>query len=265
MTPHLRRIEAQDMQNHDCAPGEPCWATLATADPQAVVPFYQRLLGWNATWAGGAAEMSLDDKPVARIVPDSEGAPGWLTHIAADDVERSVGRAVGAGATVLVAPTADADGHLDSAVLTDPAGARFAIRQPAERPTSTSAGQPGTFAWCELITDDVAASAAFYQGVFGWTLTEPEGPLQRREWQLAGRSICGLLPRPPAMPVEIAPYWDVYFAVQDAAAAAAVATASGATQLMAPTPIEIGTIAVFADPVGAVFTLLQPTHAEPIT
>ena len=48
------------MQHQDHSPGEPCWVTLATADPQAVVPFYQRLLGWNATWADGAADMSLD-------------------------------------------------------------------------------------------------------------------------------------------------------------------------------------------------------------
>jgi predicted enzyme related to lactoylglutathione lyase len=116
-----------------------------------------------------------------------------------------------------------------------------------------------------VIADDVAASAAFYQAVFGWTLTEPEGALQRREWQLAGRSISGLLPRPPAMPAEIAPYWDLYFAVQDATASATIATANGAMQLMPPTPIEMGTIAVFADPGGAVFTLLQPTHEEPTT
>jgi uncharacterized protein len=251
--------------NQDHAPGEPCWVTLATVDPQAVVPFYQRLLGWNATWADGAAEMSLDAKPVAWIAPVAGGVPGWLTHIAVDDVERSIARAVGAGGSVLVAPTAAGDGHLGRAELTDSAGARFAIRHPPERPTSSNAGQPGTFAWGELITDDVAASTAFYQAVFGWTLTESEGPLQRREWQLAGCSISGLLPRPPAMPVEIAPYWDVYFAVQNAAASAAIATTNGATQLLAPTPIELGTIAVFADPVGAVFTLLQPTHEEPTT
>jgi predicted enzyme related to lactoylglutathione lyase len=67
------------------------------------------------------------------------------------------------------------------------------------------------------------------------------------------------------MPVEIAPYWDVYFAVHDAATSAAIATSNGATQLMAPTPIEKGTIAVFADPLGAVFTLVQPNHEEPTT
>ncbi|MDQ1423328.1 MAG: uncharacterized protein QOD72_826 [Acidimicrobiaceae bacterium] len=248
--------------NQHHAPGEPCWGTLATTDPQAVVPFYQRLLGWNATWANGAADMSLDGTPVARIASVADVEPSWLTYIAVDDLDQSIARAVDAGGSV-VAPTAYGDSHHKGAVLTDSAGVRFAIRQPPEQPASSSAGQPGTFAWAELITDDVAASAAFYQAVFGWTLSQPEGPLQRREWQMAGRSIAGLLPRPPAMPAEIAPYWDVYFAVHDAAASAAIATNNGATQLMAPTPIEIGTIAVFADPAGSVFTLLQPTHKEP--
>jgi predicted enzyme related to lactoylglutathione lyase len=263
--PALPHIEASNMQNQAEAPGEPCWVTLATADPQAVAPFYQRLLGWNATWVDGAADMSLDTEPVARIAPVADEVPGWLTHIAVDDVERSIARAVGAGGSVLVAPTADGDGQPAGAVLTDSAGVRFAIRQSSERPTTSRAGQPGTFVWSELITDDVAASAAFYQAVFGWTLTEPEGPLHRRAWQLAGRSISGLLPRPSAMPMEIAPYWDVYFGVQDAAASAAIATTNRATQLMVPTPIETGTIAVFADPAGGVFTLLQPNHEEPTT
>jgi uncharacterized protein len=250
------------MHDQQRAPGEPCRASLASADPQAAVAFYQRLLGWNATWTDGAADMSLDAKPVARITPVADGEPGWLTHIAVDDIEQSIARAVDAGGSVLVAPPADRDSHRRGAVLTDLAGVRFAIRQLRERPASGIAGQPGTFAWSELITDDVAASETFYTAVFGWILTEPEGPLHRREWQQAGRSIAGLLPRPPAMPVEIAPYWDVYFAVQDAAASAAIATTNGATQLMTPTPIEIGTIAVFADPAGAVFTLLQPMHKE---
>jgi hypothetical protein len=238
------------MHNQHHATGEPCWATLASADPQTAVAFYQRLLGWNATWAGGAADMSLDATPISRIAPVADGEPGWLTHIAVDDVEQSIARAV------------DAGGSVAGAVLTDTAGVRFAIRHGPERPSSANTGEHGTLAWCELITDDVAASAAFYQAAFGWTLSEPKGPLQRREWQLAGRAIAGLLPRPPAMPVEIAPYWDVYFAVQDVAASAASATTNGATQLMAPTPIEIGIIAVLADPAGAVFTLVQPTHKE---
>jgi predicted enzyme related to lactoylglutathione lyase len=118
------------MQHQEHAAGEPCWVTLATADPQAVFPFYQRLLGWNATWADGAADMSLGAKPVARIAPVANGVPGWLMHIAVDDVERSPARAVGAGGSVLVAPIADGDG------LPRRRGADRLSRRPVRHPAS---------------------------------------------------------------------------------------------------------------------------------
>ncbi|MCX4410278.1 MULTISPECIES: VOC family protein [unclassified Streptomyces] len=144
--------------------------------------------------------------------------------------------------------------------MTDRNGTRFALRAPTARRREWLAH--GTLAWGELITDDVDTSAAFYREAFGWGLTEPSGPLGRREWQTHGRSFSGLLPRPPAMPAETPAYWDVYFAVDDIEAAATGATEHGGTQLMLPTPIEIGTIAVFLDPAGAVFTLVQLTTEE---
>lgn len=82
----------------------------------------------------------------------------------------------------------------------------------------------------------------------------------RREWQLGGRSIAGLLPRPPAMPAEIPPYWDVYFAVEDPSATAEAAARLGGTVLLPPTDIAHGHIAVFADPAGAVFSVTAPAH-----
>jgi predicted enzyme related to lactoylglutathione lyase len=96
--------------------------------------------------------------------------------------------------------------------------------------------------------------------VFGWTVTGPEGPLGRREWQHGGRSVAGLLPRPPAMAKDIPPYWDVYFTVADAAASAQAAVTAGGTQLMAPTDIGTGRIAVFLDPAGSVFTITAPKN-----
>ena len=59
--------------------------------------------------------------------------------------------------------------------------------------------EPGALIWGELITDDVEASAAFYRAVFGWQLSSPEGPLNRRVWLVGGQRIAGLLPRPEAM------------------------------------------------------------------
>jgi predicted enzyme related to lactoylglutathione lyase len=56
------------------------------------------------------------------------------------------------------------------------------------------------------------------------------------------------------------PYWDVYFTVADAAASADTAIAAGGMQLMPPTDIGVGHIAVFVDPAGAVFTVMAPKN-----
>jgi predicted enzyme related to lactoylglutathione lyase len=58
------------------------------------------------------------------------------------------------------------------------------------------------------------------------------------------------------MPTEIPPYWDVYFAVADVGSATETVTRLGGTTLMPATPGGHGTIAVFAGPTGAVFTVL---------
>ena len=104
------------------------------------------------------------------------------------------------------------------------------------------------------------ASAEFYRGAFGWDLSEPSGPLNRREWLVDGRPIAGLLPRPAAMPAETPVYWDTYFGTADPDAAITLAATLGATVLMGPVDVEIGRIGVFADPTGAVVQRARASH-----
>ncbi|MFH0176667.1 VOC family protein [Streptomyces cacaoi] len=234
----------------------PRWASLASVDPHTVASFYRAVLGWAITATDGRLIASAAGTPVADLAT-ADGTPGWLIHFDVDDLDTALTAVSKAAGAVL--PPAN-DGFAETAVVTDPNGTRFALRALATRHRERAAH--GTLAWGELITDDVDASAAFYRRVFGWGLTEPSGPLGRREWQTRGRSFSGLLPRPPAMPAETPAYWDVYFAVDDIEAAATAATEHGGTQLMPPMPIEIGTITVFLDPAGAVFTLVQLTTEE---
>jgi predicted enzyme related to lactoylglutathione lyase len=104
----------------------------------------------------------------------------------------------------------------------------------------------------------VQASAEFYRDAFCWDLSEPSGPLRRREWLVDDRPIAGLLPRPAAMPAEVPVYWDTYLGTADPDAAIRLAATLGATVLMGPADVEIGRIGVFADPTGAVFSVLAP-------
>ncbi|MEV2231675.1 VOC family protein [Streptomyces phaeochromogenes] len=234
-------------------------ASLASTEPQTVASFYRRVLGWAVTKSDGRLSASAGGAPVADItdISAADGIPGWLIHFDVDDLEAALTAVSRAGGAVLPSATG---GSAETAIVTDRNGTRFALRAPTTGRREWPAH--GTLAWGELITDDIDTSAAFYRGAFGWGLTEPSGPLGRGEWQWHGRSFAGLLPRPPAMPAETLAYWDVYFAVDDIAAAATAATAHGGTRLMPPTPIEIGTIAVFLDPAGAIFTLVQLTTEE---
>jgi predicted enzyme related to lactoylglutathione lyase len=237
---------------------EPAWVTLSSADPQAAAAFYQAVLGWEISEAGELYG-SVDGWPVAAIVHATGDAQGWLLHIEVDDIATAVDTVTRAGGNTLVPATAKTDPAV--AVVTDTNGTRFGLHASGAKQHGRSSS-PGAFAWGELITDDIDASAAFYSAAFGWQLTDPKGPLGRREWRLNGRAVSGLLPRPPAMPAETPTYWDVYFAVPDIEAAVTTAVERNATPLLAPIPIEIGTIAVLLDPAGAIFTLIQASSEE---
>jgi predicted enzyme related to lactoylglutathione lyase len=244
--------------------GTPSWVELSTPDAEASTRFYQQLFGW--TFAGGfgghpRAQLALlTGRPVAAVIaePGAERA-AWTAYIDVADADKTVEQVTSAGGSVLTAlSTRGAAGR--SAVLADHAGTRFGVREAGDHKGAGVTDEPGAFHGGELITDDVQASAAFYGQVFGWTLGEPYGPLNRQDWKLGKQAISVLLPRPPTMPAEMAPYWDVLFTVAGAEQAAAAALRLGATVLMPATVTDHGAIAVFADPAGAVFTVLAPAH-----
>ncbi|GII32908.1 VOC family protein [Planotetraspora mira] len=240
--------------------GVPSWAELTTPEPAASAAFYGRLFGWHYTdglsGKGSDRTAVLRARPVAAFTENAGAERAtWTTYVNVADADETAARVTAAGGGVLKAP-ADVSAAGRSALLSDHSGARFAVWQPGRHRGAGVVNEPGTFSWGELITDDVEASADFYGLVFGWTATAPEGTLGRREWRLNDRPVSGLLPRPPAMPAEIPPYWDVYFTVADAAATADTVTRLGGTVLMGVTPVAHGVIAVFTDPAGAVFTVL---------
>jgi uncharacterized protein len=244
--------------------GAPAWVELSTPAPEASTRFYQQLFGWTFYGGfGGQPEAQLAllaGRPVAAVTAEPGAERGvWTTYINVADADKTLEQVTSAGGSVLTAlNTRNSAGR--SAILADQAGTRFGVWEAGEHKGAGTTDESGAFHGGELITDDVRASAAFYGQVFGWTLGEPYGPLNRRDWMLGDKAISVLLPRPPAMPAEIAPYWDVYFTVADAEQTADAALRLGATVLMPATPTEHGAIAVFADPTGAMFTVLAPTH-----
>jgi predicted enzyme related to lactoylglutathione lyase len=115
----------------------------------------------------------------------------------------------------------------------------------------------GTPCWIDAALPDVEAGKRFYGEIFGWTFDD--GP-EVREWRRAdafseGRLVAALVPkRDGRMPT----VWGVYFATSDAAALSRKIRDAGGQVITTPQPVgALGTIAVAADPGGAVFGLWQ--------
>ena len=101
--------------------------------------------------------------------------------------------------------------------------------------------------------------------MFGWGAeTHGAGPTGAyTEWQVHGRTVAGMMQKPPMLPAEVPPFWAVYFAVADTDAAVARVADLGGSVVMAPTDIEPGRFATVTDPFGAVFSViaLSPERA----
>jgi predicted enzyme related to lactoylglutathione lyase len=118
---------------------------------------------------------------------------------------------------------------------------------------------PGTPCWIDLGTPDIEAAAQFYGGLFGWGVEEGENAEQTggyRQAMLHGKPVAGAMPlMQPGQP----PAWSTYISVEDADSTAAKVRASGGTVMAEPMDVlDLGRMAIFADPTGAVFGIWQP-------
>jgi predicted enzyme related to lactoylglutathione lyase len=115
----------------------------------------------------------------------------------------------------------------------------------------------GTPCWVDLGVADIARATAFYAGLFGWDI-QP-GPPEAGGYTmclLTGRPVAGIGPQqgPPGTP----PAWTTYLAADDADETAAKITKAGGQLFMDPFDVmDVGRMAVAADPGGAVFGIWQ--------
>jgi predicted enzyme related to lactoylglutathione lyase len=117
---------------------------------------------------------------------------------------------------------------------------------------------PGMPSWVDLGSPDIDGAADFYRGLFGWEATEP-GPVEEtggyRMFEYKGRPVAGLGPQVNPGP----PYWATYVTVADADDAVARVKQAGGTVFLEPMDVlDVGRMAVFADPTGAVIAIWQP-------
>jgi predicted enzyme related to lactoylglutathione lyase len=238
--------------------GVPCWITALQHDPQAGVAFYSGLFGWECEPTRGFFTARLRGADVAAIAPMPEGAaPAWITQISVDSADATAERARAAGGTLVAEPFEEPMGRL--AVIADPTGAVFSVKEPGERFGAQRVNEPGAWAMSQLATQDLDAAAAFYGELFGWT-TEAFGPATM--FRLPG--YVGGEPEQPVSREVVAVMvegnegeagWIPDFWVSDVDAVAARANAvTGPYDLPG-----MGRQAVLADPEGAVFSVTHIT------
>jgi uncharacterized protein len=252
--------------------GVPCWIDVAQPDVDASMRFYGELLGWDFAGPGPMSGDPAGRYYVARLhgrdvagisTLPTEGAPPtpvWMTHVAVENTEAAAARAREAGGTVVIAPF-DALPAGRMAVLSDPAGAVFAVWEAGERQGAQLVNEPGAWAMSALSTTDPERAGEFYGALFGWD-TEPFGAevtLLRRPGYVGGE---------PAQPVPrdvvavMTPGqgeagWNVDLWVDDADRVAARTAALGGRVLAGPHDIPGFRNTVIADPHGAVLSVSQ--------
>ena len=120
-----------------------------------------------------------------------------------------------------------------------------------------TAYEPGTPSWADVTSPDPEAGRAFYGALFGWTgepATEPEAR-GYTVMMLGDAAAAGLAPTFGEMPA----LWSTYVTVADVDAALEAAAGAGGRVLMgAMDVLDVGRMAVIADPTGAALSLWQP-------
>ena len=243
------------------APGTFSWVDLQTSDQDAAKSFYSDLLGWDyediPIGDGSTYSMAkVQGKSVAAIggLQDPSMPPHWNCYVTVESADAAAERAGELGATVLAPPFDVFDAGRMSA-FADPQGAVLSVWQAKDSIGAELVNVPGALSWNELVSPDLAASAEFYRGLFGWQIDEvPES--DGGYWSITngGRQNGGMVP----MLEGGHPAWNLYFAVDDVDAALARAQELGAAIVVGPMDIpNSGRFVVLRDPQNAVFSLFS--------
>lgn len=132
--------------------------------------------------------------------------------------------------------------------------------------TASTQPKPGKVVWHDLLTEDPSAAQRFYSGLFGWTFHDVGlGRGQRYTIiEHEGRAIGGLVDARGINRGINVSRWIPVLSVAEMDTAMETVRAGGGTVFQRPLDIpQRGTVAVVADPQGAVLTLLEPRDGDP--
>jgi len=243
-------------------PGTPCWIDLTTPDVDGAIAFYGALHGWTARevmdgayWyferdgavVGGLS--ALNDAQRAAGMP-----PAWSMYVSVADAAAAVASAEALGGTSALAPL-EIPGIGTMAAVADPQGGVTLLWQAGPFAGAEVVNAVGAWAWDDLQTTDPEGAAPFYEGLFGWTVSEiPGAGGAYMSIAHEGRGIAGIMRATREIKQ---PYWTVYIGVEDVDAALRRSADAGGRVIVEPMSVPTGRFAVGLDPQGAVFCVLE--------
>lgn len=242
--------------------GKFVWHDLVTESPEAVKPFYAGLFGWEYTettalgapytlvklrgeWIAGIgrSKRKVPDQPVSQ----------WISFLSVASVDQAVEVTRQAGGSLVAGP-ADLPRVGRGAVVLDPEGAPLGLlRASAGDPVDKAQPAVDGFLWNEHLSRSPGDAASFYARLAGYEVRRREQAGRTYYVLWRGRPRAGLLRNPTAID---RPVWLAYVRVSDPAASAARAASLGGRVLLAPRDeLRGGTLALIADPTGAMLAL----------
>jgi predicted enzyme related to lactoylglutathione lyase len=244
------------------------WYDLLTTDPDAAVPFYKAVAGWETeVWPGATPYTMWKTSPatesmIGGVVPlpaelqAQHVPPHWLAYIGTPNVDETIKRVHALGGRTL-SPAMEMPDVGRFATLADPQGASFAVFSPTRPPSEERPPKLGEFSWHELTTTDYAAAFTFYSDIFGWEkINEYDmGPMGIYFiYGRNGQQLGGMFNKTPEMPMP--PNWLHYIRVADADAAADRTKQNGGTVINGPMDVPGGDrITQCLDPQGGMFAV----------
>lgn len=156
-------------------------------------------------------------------------------------------------------------GILAALLLSYPAYGAEAQLPPLNDPP-TGLHLSGKLVWADLVTPDPNTARRFYGELFGWTFTSVgSGQEEYALAHLDGAAIGGIVRRPNRGAERSQPRWIPFMSMRDVSSATerTVSRAGGKTLVATRTLPARGTLALFADPEGAIFGALDSTSGDP--
>ena len=253
--------------------GMPIWYELMTDDPSKVAGFYDAVLGWHVQRDGDELPNGARYGMIGRAGGGHAGGvltlsdemrehgsrPAWLTYFHVDDVDATVEKAQGMGATLHMPPvTMDGVGRM--AMLSDPQGAPFYVMTP-QPPEGTPADAEsnafstdavGACSWNELNTDGADAQMEFYTTLMGWQQSGEMPMPDNHSYRFLNVGEQGIGAISSMKPEEVPTHWLPYFRAADIDAAKTAFEAEGGTIYAGPMEVPGDDhIVVGIDPAGA--------------